>query len=190
MRTILDRLYWATAVLAGVSLTLIAALVLAQIIGRMFGVLVPGADIFAVYALIGTTFLALAHTLRTGGHIRVALLLRGLNPAHRRLFELWCLALGSFIAAYFTYFAADMVWESYVYGDRAIGLVAVPLWIPRTTIALGLLVLAIAFVDELVRVWRGDDPSYGYRDPSEIQPEEEARGGADISHGSSGGPPV
>ena len=52
MRKFLDRLYRATGVLAGVFLTLIAALVLAQIVGRMFGVLIPGADIFAVYSLI------------------------------------------------------------------------------------------------------------------------------------------
>ena len=42
----------------------------------------------------------------------MALLLRGLNPAHRRYFEIWCLALGAFIACYFTYFGAEMVWES------------------------------------------------------------------------------
>ena len=187
MRTFLDRLYHATAVLAGVFLTLIAALVLAQIVGRFFGVLVHGADIFAVYALIGTSFLALAHTLRSGGHIRVALLLRGLNPTHRRFFELWCLAFGSFIACYFTYFAADMVWDSVVYGERAIGLVGVPLWIPRSAITLGALVLAISFIDELLRVWRGDEPSYGYRDAAEIAAEEEAGSAADSRDATSDG---
>ena len=179
MRTFLDRIYRATGVLAGVFLTLIAALVLAQIVGRVFGVLVPGADIFAVYALIATSFLALAHTLRTGGHIRVALLLRGLNPTHRRFFEIWCLALGAFIAGYFTYFVAEMVWESVIWGERAIGLVAVPLWIPRSAIALGALVLTVSFIDELLRVWRGDPPLYGYRDAAEIAAAEEAGSPAD-----------
>ena len=179
MRTFLDWLYRATGVLAGVFLVLIAALVLAQIVGRLFGVLVPGADVFAVYALIATSFLALAHTLRTGGHIRVALLLRGLNPTHRRYFEIWCLALGAFIACYFTWFGARMVWESVIWGERAIGLVAVPLWLPRTAIALGALVLAISFIDELIRVWRGDPPIYGYRDAAEVAAAEEAASAAD-----------
>ena len=72
-----------------------------------------------------------------------------------------------------------MVWESVIWGERAIGLVAVPLWIPRTAIALGALVLAVSFIDELVRVWRGDPPIYGYRDAAEVAAEEEAESAAD-----------
>ena len=85
----------------------------------------------------------------------------------------WHVALGAFIAGYFTWFGARMVWESVIWGERAIGLVAVPLWLPRTAIALGALVLAISFVDELIRVLRGDPPIYGYRDAAEVAAAEE-----------------
>jgi hypothetical protein len=38
--------------------------------------------------------------------------------------------------------------------------VAVPLWLPQMAMALGLLVLTVALVDEFVAVLRGRRPSY------------------------------
>lgn len=163
-RRALDLAYRACGVLAGVFLALIAVVVLAQIVGRFFGVLVPGADELAGYFLAATSFLALAYTLRAGGHIRVTLLIGRLAPARRRLFELWCLAFGAVVVGYFTYHAVVMTWESYIFGDRAIGVLPTPLWIPQIAVALGLLMLALAFVEELVHVLRGGEPSYGTDD--------------------------
>ena len=173
MRPVLDWIYRGSRVLAGIFLVLIAATVLAQIVGRLFGVLVRGADVISVYFMVAAAFLALGPTLRSGGHIRVALLLRGLGVKLRRAFELWCLGVGSLITIYFTYYAVDLVWGSYLIGESAIGLVAVPLWIPRSAMALGVLVLAIAFVEEFLRVLLGDEPTYGYRESSEGQSETE-----------------
>ena len=95
---LLDRLYAAGAALAATFLVLIAALTLAQVVGRMIGVLVPDAGDLAGYAMAAATFLALAHTFRSGGHIRVNLLLGRLSPGSRRLAELWCLGVSRFSA--------------------------------------------------------------------------------------------
>jgi hypothetical protein len=53
-----------------------------------------------------------------------------------------------------------MTWESYVFNDRSAGVLPIPLWIPQTGMSLGIIVLTIAFLDDLVTVLRGGTPSY------------------------------
>lgn len=160
VRAFLDSIYRGCGAVAGVFLASIAVLVATQIVGRLFGVLVPGADDLAGFSLVATSFLALPYTLKAGGHIRVALLLQRLAPARRRAFELWCLAAGAFVSAYFAFYAVDLAWGSYVFGDMSQGVLPIPLWAPQSGMALGLVVLAIAFLDELSLVLLGKPPSY------------------------------
>jgi TRAP-type C4-dicarboxylate transport system permease small subunit len=155
VRRILGFAYTACGVLAGIFLVLIAVVILGQVFGRMLGFRVPGADELAGYFLAATSFLALAYTLRTGGHIRVMLVLSHLPPGPRRIFELGALAAASAIAVYFVIYAALMAWESYVFGDRAIGVLPTPLWIPQLAVVLGLVMLALALIEEFVVVLLG-----------------------------------
>ena len=45
------------------------------------------------------------------------------------------------------------------------GVVAVPLWIPQLGYSGGLLILLIAFIDELIHVAMGGEPRYEKRKP-------------------------
>jgi len=160
VRRALDALYRGSGVVAAGCLALIAGLVLTQIVGRMAGVLVPGADDLASYALVATSFLALAYTLKAGGHIRVALLLRRLPPRPRRLAEFGALALGSAITLYFAWFAIELTWLSWRFGDMSQGVLPIPLWLPQSVMAAGLIIFAIALIDELVLVLKGQLAGY------------------------------
>lgn len=160
MRRFLNQLYRGCGALAAVFLALIAALVVAQVGGRLVGVLVPGADDLAGFSLTASSFLALASTLRAGGHIRVTFLLRRAGGGQRRALELACLAVGAGVTGYFAWHVVEMTWDAYRFGDRSVGVLPIPLWIPQSAMALGTAVLFIAFVDELVRVVRRGAPSY------------------------------
>jgi TRAP-type C4-dicarboxylate transport system permease small subunit len=160
MRAALDRLYQASGALATVCLAAIAGFVIIQVTGRMFGVLVPGADDLAGYALMGSTFLGLASTLRAGAHIRITLLLKHASPVRRRLLELWCLGVGATIGLYTTWYVIEMAWDAWRFGERSTGNLPVPLWIPQGVMAFGLLVLTIAFVDDFLRVLQHQPASY------------------------------
>jgi len=59
-----------------------------------------------------------------------------------------------------------MTYDSYRFNDMAQGVVAVPLWIPQTGYSGGLVILAIALIDELVNVLRGNRPSYEKEPPA------------------------
>ena len=157
---LLDKLYAAGGILAAILMGLIALLTLSQVVGRIFGIVVPDAGELAGYAMAGATFLALAPTFRSGGHIRVNLLLSHVRPGLRRAFEIWCLAILAVIGAMFAAFSVQMVLDSHSFGDVSTGMITIPLWMPQVSMALGAILLEIAVIDEFVSVLRGREPRY------------------------------
>ncbi|NNM73485.1 TRAP transporter small permease [Enterovirga aerilata] len=157
---LLDRLYAAGIVLAAIFMVIIAALTLSQVVGRYFGLVVPDAGDLAGYAMAGSIFLALPHTLRSGGHIRVNLLLIHVPRGMRRALEVWCVSFLCVVGGLFAAFAVKLVLDSYEFGDVSTGMMPIPLWIPQLSMALGAVLLEIAAIEELVRVLTGREPSY------------------------------
>ena len=155
MRNALDRLYDAAAALAALFMVGLLAMVLLSIVSRQLHFHVPGTDAYAGYLMAGAGFLALAHTLKRGEHIRVTLLLSALPGAGRRALELWSLAAASLLAWLFAFYAARLAWQSHAFNDVSTASDATPLWLPQLAMALGTLILAIAFVDEFVLELRG-----------------------------------
>ncbi len=155
LRRGLDTLYDACAALAALFMVALLVMVLLSILGRQLSFNVPGVDAYAGYMMAATGFLALAHTLKRGEHIRVTLLIGRLSGASRRGMELWSLFAATLLAALFAYYSVRLAWQSYTFHDISTANDATPLWIPQLTMALGTLVLAIAFVDEFVAELRG-----------------------------------
>jgi TRAP-type C4-dicarboxylate transport system permease small subunit len=155
LRRSLDRLYLAAGALAGVCLLAIGVLVLLSIVTRLAGVYVAGLTDYAGYAMAASSFLALAYTFGTGGHIRVELFLDRLSGRRRRWAELWCLAAGTFLAGYLAWFAVKMVQVSHMLGDVSESADATPLWIPQSAMAIGAVLLAVALADRLLSVALG-----------------------------------
>ena len=155
MRIALDRLYSAAGVLAALFLVGTLAMVMAGIAGRLLNFNVPGTDSYAGFCMAAAGFLALAHTLKRGEHIRVTLILEHLGPGAQRALELWALGVATLLAGLFAYYSVRLSWQSWDFHDISTGNDATPLWIPQLTMALGTVVLWIAFVDEFVLECRG-----------------------------------
>ena len=160
MRILLDRVYKGAGYLAGAFIVIIVLMILAQIIGRWIGVIVPSTEDFAGYFLAASSFLALAYTFKHGGHIRVTLLVRHFTGRARKLFLLFALAILVLIIGYAAYYASALVIESWQFGEMSQGYIAVPIWIPQTSMATGLIVFFIALADELILVLQGGDPDF------------------------------
>jgi len=150
MRARLDSLYNAAAVLAALFLVGTLVMVLVGILGRLLDFHVPGTDAYAGYCMAGAGFLALAHTLKRGEHIRVTLVIERLTGTAHRALMLWALAAGAVLAALFAYYSVRLAYQSYDFHDISTANDATPLWIPQSLMAVGTLVFAIAIVDELV----------------------------------------
>ena len=149
-RRLLDGLYDGAAWLAAACMVGLLAMVLLSIVSRELHFMVPGTDAYAGYLMAAAGFLALAHTLKRGEHIRVTLLLSALKGRPRRALEVWALAAASALALLFAWYSARLVWQSWQFDDVSTANDATPLWIPQLAMAAGTAVLAIAFVDELV----------------------------------------
>jgi TRAP-type C4-dicarboxylate transport system permease small subunit len=155
MRRALDVLYDAAAYLAALFLVGTLVMVLLGIFGRLLSFQVRGTDAYAGYLMAGAGFLALAHTLMRGEQIRVTLVLEHAGAAGKRWLERWSLAVAVVLSSAFAWYSVRLAWQSYQFHDMSTGNDATPLWIPQIAMAFGALVLAIAFVDELVLEWRG-----------------------------------
>jgi TRAP-type C4-dicarboxylate transport system permease small subunit len=160
VRRALNGFYAGCGVLAGAALVSIALCVLIQVCARLLGLVVPWTAEFAGYAMAASSFLAVAHTFNTGGHIRVDLLLARLKGRARRSAEFACLVLGNLVVGYFAWYVVVMAWQSYQFNDVGQGSLAVPLWIPQSLMALGVTALAILLVDNLIRFVTTGTTSY------------------------------
>jgi TRAP-type C4-dicarboxylate transport system permease small subunit len=161
MRKALNALYDGAAALAAFFMVALLVMVLLSITSRLLHFHVPGTDAYAGYLMAAAGFLALAHTLKRGEHIRVTLLINALRGAPRRALELWALAAASALALLGAWYSARLVWQSRAFNDISTASDATPLWLPQLGMAVGMAVLAIAFVDELVLEWQGQRRTEG-----------------------------
>ena len=155
MRRVLDGLYDGAAAMAALCMVGLLVMVLLSVLGRQLNFHVPGTDAYAGYMMAAAGFLALAHTLKRGEHIRVTLLLSALKGRAHHALEVWALSVATGLATLSAVYACRLSWQSYTFHDISTSNDATPLWIPQLTMAAGTLILLIAVIDELVLELRG-----------------------------------
>ncbi len=155
MRKFLDTLYDSAAALAALFMVGLLVMVLLSVLGRQFNFHVRGTDAYAGYLMAGAGFLSLAHTLKRGEHIRVTLLLSKLTGRAKHGMEVWSLGAAAALAGLFALYSVKLAVNSYQFNDMSTSNDATPLWIPQISMALGALILFIAFIDDLVMEIRG-----------------------------------
>jgi TRAP-type C4-dicarboxylate transport system permease small subunit len=133
----------------------ILLMVLASVVGRLAGFNLRGSDAYAGYCMAAASFLALAHTLKRGEHIRVTLFLERFGGRFKRPLDLWSHVAGVFFCAVLALYSVRLAWQSWTLHDISQGNDATPLWIPQIGMALGAVILLVAMLDDLVQVIRG-----------------------------------
>ena len=156
MRKWLDRLYDAAAWLAASMMVGTLLMVVLGMVDRYVSINFRGTDMYAGYFMAGAGFLALAHTLKKNEHIRVTLLLNAVPPGLQRALEIWSLCAAVLLSGLFAFYSIKLAWQSWDFHDISTGNDATPLWIPQIGMAVGTLVLLVAFIDELVMELRGE----------------------------------
>lgn len=178
MRRVLDFIYRVSGGLAAFFILAIVGLVFLQVClnladkiavgmtGTGIGLTIPSYADFTGFFLAAASFLALAYTLRAGGHIRVTLLTGRLPAGAQRIVETVVVAIALVMSAYASWYVILLVHESFEFGDHSSGMVSVPLWLPQLPVALGLVVLTLALADELAGLLRGRPASWEGKDES------------------------
>lgn len=187
MRKMLDTLYRAALGGACIAMVVIAGLVFFQVMGRVIdrvavalgaeriGLSVPSLAEIGGYLFGATAFLALAATLRSGGHVRVTLALRAFGPRGDRVASFLVLAVALGLILFIGWSIFQQTLTTYERGSVSYGIIAIPLWIPQAAMTAGLLVFAIALIDELASVLRGDVPAFRAAELSRESAEEGGR---------------
>ena len=133
---------------------------LAQALGREVGLLIRGADDITAWLTAACAFLALGHTFRRGELVRVGLVLERLSAPARHKAEMAALTVALLFVGYMLWAVTKFVYESWKFGELAQGLIKIPIWIPQSSLVLGMLIFFIAVADEWVTVLRGSKPAY------------------------------
>ncbi len=147
---VLKTLYDIGLALAALCIMLTTVLVLAQIGGRMMGLIVPSVPEVAGFLLGATIFLALPATMRAGEHIRITILLEALDLRLQLGLEFLYRLVGFAVLAFLTYRFYILTYDSWDFGDRSAGLVGIPIWIPQAAMTLGLALNVVRFAEEIV----------------------------------------
>jgi len=148
MRKLLDGIYNSAAALAALFMLGLLVMVLLSIVSRQLHFYVPGVDAYAGYLMAASGFLAMAHTLKRGEHIRVTLLLNAVRGRWKKGMELFALGMAVFLAVLFAFYSCKLAWQSHVFNDMSTSSDATPLWLPQIAMAYGSVIFALAFIDE------------------------------------------
>ncbi|MEM1289715.1 MAG: TRAP transporter small permease subunit [Pseudomonadota bacterium] len=152
VRSVLDRLYVASGVIAALCLIAILLLIIAQMVARWTGEIFPGAANYAGYFMAAASFFAFANALNRGSHIRVSILLNAVPEGARRLLNVWCFGLGALVAWYFTYHAYQFTFWSWKFNEISQAQDATALWIPQSVMVIGGALLAVALTDSFIHL--------------------------------------
>jgi len=160
MQKIKHFFYQCSLVCSGACLVIMAGLILAQIVARYMGVVIPSSEDFAGWLLSATVFFGLAYTFNNGGHIRVTILLTRLGTKKRQLIETFNLLAAVFISGYLAFYTLYTLYDSYSYDEVTDTYLVMPLWLVQSPMALGSLFLFMAILDNCFSALRGDTPNY------------------------------
>lgn len=141
---VLDGVTRAMALASGAVFLLASFYITADVVARkFFGRSTAVTDEMGGYALAFGSMFALAWTLRTGGHVRIDVVLPKLPPTLRTVLDYLAMVVMILFAAVVSTYAWTLAWESYDTDARAMSFLRTPLWGPQGLLALGLALLAI-----------------------------------------------
>jgi TRAP-type C4-dicarboxylate transport system permease small subunit len=160
LRRGLDALYLAGGVAGALALVAIAVLILASVVARQIGRVVPSADDMTAFAVAGSAMLPLAYTFRHAAHIRVDLIIGRFKGPARTALEALLLTISAAMIGFFAYAAFDQMTDSFEFEEVSQGMLKIPLWLPQMAMPVGAGLFALALLDDLVVVLTGGMPSY------------------------------
>jgi TRAP-type C4-dicarboxylate transport system permease small subunit len=146
------------AYLCGALFMVLAFYTTFDVIGRRYlGVFSGVTDEMSEYALAMGASWALAYTLKTGGHVRVDILLPRMPALVRRAADALAMAIMALFAGTVSFFLWKLVASSYAIGATGHSIIQTPQWVPQACAALGYSFLTLVALTGLVARLLGED---------------------------------
>lgn len=138
----------AIAVLVG----LMAALIMVDVLVRVFGKTILIADEMVTYLILVVAFFGLARTQQMGKHIELQAVTMRLSPKTRGRLRVATLIASIIFLGWFTWATGDAVKEFYTSRAASISFLHTPLWIPYLFVPLGFALLIMEIISELIEM--------------------------------------
>lgn len=98
-------------------------------------------DVVVLYLTSAAFLLVLSYTLRKGGHINVDVFAHYMSPRLQRLLSSVAMLCAVPVLTIMSIEMIRLSWDSYARGEVLVGLYAMPLWLSKAIVAVGLLIL-------------------------------------------------
>lgn len=137
----------------------IAFLIIGEVFSRwVLGISLSFAWEFSAYFFAIAVFGGAAYTMRSGGHVRVALFRGMLGERGNHWMDVVATAIGAGAALFLAYSLVVFAWLSFVRGSVSPTVEATPLVIPQAALAVGAVLFALQIVARLIRLLIGEPP--------------------------------
>jgi len=113
----------------------------------------------STYALIAAVFFGAAYTHLADGNVRIKVVMDRLSATGARDLALITAWIGLIYVAIAGWQATLLVLSDYQHGARIFSLIQTPSWMPKTPIAIGLCLLALALIADIDRTSAGRAPT-------------------------------
>ena len=150
VRASLHALYSFCAFLSCVFLMLIAIVILYDLLSPILSYKSQSTDELAGYCMAASAFLGLAYCFHNNDHIRVQLFMKIAPPFVQKALNLLTLIIAVSVCFYLTVFSLRFAWQSWYYHDLSQGLIPFPLWVPHSSMALGIIAFLLSVLEKLL----------------------------------------
>lgn len=147
MRRLLDCIYRLSGGIAAFFLACIGLAVIYDLGGQYFGYLPQSADEIAGYCMGASAFLGLPYAMSTNEHLRVSVFIGVLSVKLQTTVNVVAFLVAIFLSGFFAYYCVSHWLLSLQLGQLSLGLLPIPLWLPKSAMALGSCLFTIAVID-------------------------------------------
>jgi TRAP-type mannitol/chloroaromatic compound transport system permease small subunit len=152
---IIEKISLIGGAVSAISILLMTALIVLEILLRSTtGISTLICEEYSAYLLVVFGAMALAHTFKSGGHIRVDLILSKLSTRAKLVVDLGCTIISFFVLAYMVV----QLWV-YFYGSLSSGQTSMyysktPVWVPQIFIVIGTGLMGLQLLSRIATLFR------------------------------------
>jgi len=138
------------SVIGGLFLTVSSLIIVVEVALRsLFRCSIIGSDEIACFAVIWSVFFTASIGLKQGIHVRIDIFLNLVPAGVRRFALIVGMAAVTFFSLYLTYSGIFLVREAIQIGDRTVGSLQIPLWLPQLIMPIGGFLLVLRSLAQL-----------------------------------------
>jgi TRAP-type C4-dicarboxylate transport system permease small subunit len=140
------------AAIAAKSLALaVIVITVATLLRYFFNIIIPGVDEMTGYILVIITYFGLAYGLRTDAHINIDLIQQKLPIKAQNILWIFISITSLIMIQIYQFYAVKSLLESISMNETALTLLETPLWIPKSFICIGWVLMTFSMLHFLVK---------------------------------------